>query len=99
MAVKTALGLRIVGDAFLEIEAGGCFGHEDELWRAGEAPAPEPPGPGASPERSLRSRPALTGSVLFLLIPEARKAAVAQDRAAPFGRTPCGASPVKKAGR
>ena len=98
MAVKAALGLGIVGDAFLEIEAGGCIGHESGLRRAGEGPLPEPPGPGASPERSLRSRLALTGFVLSLLAPEDREAAAAQDRAAPFGRTPSGTSPVRKAG-
>src|SRR3954447_3878956 len=36
---------------------------------SGKGPLPEPPGPGASPNRSLGSRLALTGFVLSLLAP------------------------------
>ena len=46
VAMKAALGVGVVGDAFLEIEAGGCVGHRRNSGERGRAPAPEPPGRG-----------------------------------------------------
>src|SRR4051794_13737036 len=96
MMVKAALGVGVVGDTFLEIEAGGCIGHERN---SGERERPP-----------RRNRPTLGQARTALLAPGSpsralsspswlpQETAAAQDPAAPFGRTPCGTSPVRKAG-